>query len=54
MAFYSSSNQAASMHRDGHVFGDRQKRTSQGDGMRKRGSFKKGSGKKRYRGQGKR
>ena len=53
MAFYSSSNQAASMHRDGHVFGDRQKRTSQGDGMRKRGSFKR-NGKKRYRGQGKR
>ena len=53
MAFYSSSNTAASMHRDGHVFGDRQKRTSQGDGMRKRGSFKR-NGKKRYRGQGKR
>lgn len=29
------------------------KRTSQGDGLRKRGSFKKGSGKKPYRGQGK-
>ena len=51
MAFYSASNQAASMHRDGHKFGDRQKRTSIGDGMRKRGSYKK-NGKKRYRGQG--
>ena len=29
------------------------KRTSQGDGLRKRGSFKKGSGSKKYRGQGK-
>ena len=28
------------------------KRTSQGDGLRKRGSFKKGSGSKKYRGQG--
>ena len=27
-------------HRDGHKFGDRNKRTSQGNGMRKRGSFK--------------
>ena len=29
------------------------KRTSQGDGLRKRGSFKKGNGKKKYKGQGK-
>ena len=29
------------------------KRTSQGNGLRKRGSFKKGNGKKAYRGQGK-
>lgn len=29
------------------------KRTSIGNGLRKRGSFKKGSGKKKYRGQGK-
>ena len=29
------------------------KRTSQGDGLRKRGSFKKGNGSKKYRGQGK-
>ena len=39
------------MHRDGHTFGNRQKRTSQGDGMRKRGSYKRKSQKK-YRGQG--
>lgn len=49
MAMYSSDTNA---HRDGHKFGDRNKRTSQGDGMRKRGSFKR-QGKKRYRGQGK-
>lgn len=30
------------------------KRTSVGDGLRKRGSFKKGGGSKKYRGQGKR
>lgn len=29
------------------------KRTSQGDGLRKRGSFKKNGGSKKYRGQGK-
>ena len=29
------------------------KRTSIGNGLRKRGSFKKGSGAKKYRGQGK-
>ena len=29
------------------------KRTSIGDGLRKRGSFKKGGGSKKYRGQGK-
>tara|TARA_Y100000004_G_scaffold185547_2_gene235900 strand:+ start:396 stop:527 length:132 start_codon:yes stop_codon:yes gene_type:complete len=29
------------------------KRTSIGDGLRKRGSFKKGTNKKKYRGQGK-
>ena len=39
-------------HRDGHKFGDRNKRTSQGNGMRKRGSYKTKGG-KRYRGQGK-
>ena len=31
----------------------KKKRTSIGDGLRKRGSFKKGSGSKKYRGQGK-
>ena len=35
-----------------HVPGPK-KRTSIGDGLRKRGSFKKGNGKKKYRGQGK-
>ena len=49
MAMYSSDQSA---HRDGHQFGNRNKRTSQGDGMRKRGSFKR-QGKKKYRGQGK-
>ena len=49
MAMYSSDHNA---HRDGHQFGNRNKRTSQGDGMRKRGSFKR-KNQKRYRGQGK-
>jgi len=40
-----------SFHRDGHKLGDLNKRTSIGDGKRKRGSFK---GRKKYRGQGKR
>ena len=48
MAMYSADQTA---HRDGHKFGDRQKRTSQGNGMRKRGSYKQQS-KKKYRGQG--
>ena len=50
MAFYST-NAAAKMHRDGHTFGDRNKRTSIGNGKRKRGSYKL-QGKKKYRGQG--
>ncbi len=33
--------------------GGPKKRTSVGNGLRKRGSFKKGNGKKPYRGQGK-
>ena len=33
--------------------GGPKKRTSIGDGLRKRGSFKKGNGKKAYKGQGK-
>ena len=49
MAMYSSDQ---SVHRDGHTFGDRGKRTSIGNGRRKRGSYKKGNGKKAYRGQG--
>ena len=39
------------LHREGHIMGKRQKRTSQGDGCRKRSSLK---ARKRYRGQGKR
>ena len=41
-------------HRAGHVMGDFPKRTSIGNGKRKRGSYKKGTAKKRYRGQGRR
>lgn len=48
MAMYSADQNA---HRDGHTFGNRQKRTSQGEGMRKRGSYKRKNAKK-YRGQG--
>ena len=40
-------------HKDGHTMGDRNKRTSIGNGNRKRGSYKI-RGKKRYRGQGRR
>ena len=41
-------------HRNGHTMGDFPKKTSIGNGKRKRGSFKKnGVTKKRYRGQGK-
>ena len=40
-----------SRHRAGHTMGDFPKRTSQGNGKRKRGSYKL-QGKKRYRGQG--
>jgi hypothetical protein len=39
------------LHRDGHVMGDRNKKTSIGNGRRKKGSVK---GKKKYRGQGRR
>jgi len=39
----------AHQHRDGHIFGKRPKKTSIGNGKRKRGSL---SGTKRYRGQG--
>lgn len=37
------------LHRDGHVFGQRRKKQSQGNANRKKGSFK---GAKAYRGQG--
>ena len=50
MAFMSK-NQEGHIHRDGHRMGDFNKRTSIGNGKRKRGSFK---GRKKYRGQGKR
>ena len=46
----SSPTKAQHLHRDGHVMGDFNKRTSIGDGKRKRGSYR---GKKAYRGQGK-
>ncbi len=51
MAFMSKSSEGH-VHRDGHRMGDFNKRTSIGNGKRKRGSFK--NGKKKYRGQGKR
>lgn len=41
------------IHREGHTMGKRNKRTSIGDGNRKRGSFKANS-RKKYRGQGRR
>jgi hypothetical protein len=43
-------NQSAHIHRNGHTMGDFSKKTSIGDGKRKRGSLKN---KKSYRGQGK-
>ena len=51
MAMFSQTGGASGMHRDGHTFGDRNKRTSIGNGKRKRGSYKI-AGKKKYRGQG--
>ena len=51
MAFMSK-NDSGHMHRDGHRMGDFNKRTSIGDGKRKRGSLK--GRRKKYRGQGKR
>lgn len=54
MAFYSS-NSASKMHRDGHTFGDRNKRTSIGNGKHKRGGPKNNAKRtaKRSVGQGK-
>ena len=46
-------NVAVHLHREGHIMGDRNKRTSIGDSTRKRGSYKVRRNKK-YRGQGKR
>lgn len=51
MAFSAVPLKGVSFARDGHKLGDRAKRTSIGNGKRKRGSLK---GAKRYRGQGKR
>jgi len=42
-------NGTTGLHRDGHTFGKFQKRTSIGEGKRKRGSRKNS---KKYRGQG--
>lgn len=49
MAFHTS-NSDGHTHRDGHRMGDFNKKTSIGNGKRKRGSFKN---KKKSRGQGK-
>lgn len=49
MASSKPSTFSSHVHRDGHIMGDRNKRTSIGDGKRKAGSFK---GRKKYRGQG--
>jgi hypothetical protein len=49
MASSKSSGLTSHVHRDGHTMGDRNKRTSIGNGRRKSGSFK---GQKKYRGQG--
>jgi hypothetical protein len=51
MAFTATPRKGVSFARDGHQLGDLPKRTSVGNGKRKRGSFKNA---KRYRGQGKR
>lgn len=50
MAFTPTPKRGASYARDGHKLGDLNKKTSIGNGKRKKGSFK---GSKRYRGQGK-
>ena len=52
MAFSATPRGGASFSRTGHRLGDFNKKTSQGDGHRKAGSFKRKT-KKRYRGQGK-
>lgn len=49
MSFCATVKKGASYARDGHKLGDFNKKTSIGNGHRKKGSYK---GKKRYRGQG--
>jgi hypothetical protein len=49
MSFCATPRKGASYARDGHKLGDFNKKTSIGNGHRKKGSYK---GKKRYRGQG--
>ena len=52
MAFSAAkTSNGKSLHPSGHTMGDFPKRTSIGDGKRKRSSYKS---RKRYRGQGKR
>lgn len=47
---YSKKNVKTHLHPQGHVFGNRAKKQSQGNGNRKKGSLKAN---KAYRGQGK-
>lgn len=49
MSFSAKVKNGASYARDGHKLGDFPKKTSIGNGKRKRGSYR---GSKRYRGQG--
>jgi hypothetical protein len=49
MSYNAIRKNGKSYARDGHTLGDFPKRTSIGNGKRKRGSF---NGKKKYRGQG--
>lgn len=51
MSYSAKVKKGSSYARDGHKLGDFNKRTSIGNGKRKKGSLK---GTKRYRGQGKR
>ena len=50
MSYAATPRKGASYARDGHKLGDLNKKTSIGNGKRKKGSLK---GSKRYRGQGK-
>jgi len=49
MSYNATVKNGKSFARDGHTLGDFNKKTSIGDGRRKKGSLK---GKKKYRGQG--